>query len=62
MHPTDLKHASLETNTISDRFCLTNYEKLIVLAKALEYNIKTGLHYQSFCDHSRNFASVNSMF
>jgi hypothetical protein len=23
---------------------------------------KTGLHYQSFCDHSRNFAWVNSKF
>jgi hypothetical protein len=27
------------------------------------YNcIKTGLHYQSFCDHSRNFAQINSKF
>ena len=24
--------------------------------------IKDGLHYQSFCDHSRNFAKVNSKF
>ena len=24
--------------------------------------LKPGLHYQSFCDHSRNFASVNSKF
>jgi hypothetical protein len=24
--------------------------------------VKPGLHYQSFCDHSRNFASVNSKF
>ena len=24
--------------------------------------IEPGLHYQSFCDHSRNFAEVNSAF
>ena len=25
-------------------------------------SLKASLHYQSFCDHSRNFASVNSKF
>lgn len=25
-------------------------------------DIKAGLHYQSFCDHSRNFGKVNSKF
>jgi hypothetical protein len=26
------------------------------------YSLKPGFHYQSFCDHSRNFAKVNSTF
>jgi hypothetical protein len=26
------------------------------------WRVKVGLHYQSFCDHSRNFAWVNSKF
>ena len=25
-------------------------------------NVKPGVHYQNFCDHSRNFALVNSKF
>jgi hypothetical protein len=47
--------------------CFENYYKTIaktsrVLTPLLPANVKLDLHYQSFCDHCRNFASINSKF
>ena len=38
--------------------CLVFADKISQLPSWFE--IKAGLHYQSFCDHSRNFALVKS--
>ena len=38
---------------------------MIIINTKLERDVSilnAGLHYQSFCDHSRNFAQVNSTF
>jgi hypothetical protein len=59
----DLAHLIIDTLDSFSALMFIENEPIPVASACLDINIRLhGSYYQSFCDHSRNFAWVNSKF